>query len=77
MANSIDQDQTPQNAISDQSLHCLHRDLKFLKKHDNNKNYPDTPYIGNGPDQRVKLEEFTWHKWVKVLRYLFTGCQAE
>ena len=39
-------------------------------KHDNNNNnkkqqQPNTPYKGNGPLQRVKVEESTQHTWVK------------
>ena len=33
-------------------------------KCDNNRNYPDTPYIENGPVQRVNPEKSTRHKWV-------------
>ena len=29
-------------------------------------NSPDTPSVGNGPVQRVKLGESTRHKWVKT-----------
>ena len=28
----------------------------------NNKNKPDTPYIGNGSLRRMKVEESNWHK---------------
>ena len=30
LANSVDQDQTPQNVVSDQGLHCLYLVQKFL-----------------------------------------------
>ena len=30
LANSVDPDQTPQNAASDQGLHCLHLVQEFL-----------------------------------------------
>ena len=36
-------------------------------KHDNDKNQADTLYTGNGPLQRVKVEESTRHKWVKLI----------
>ena len=36
-------------------------------KHGNNQNWPDSPYIGNGPVQRFKVEESTRHKGVKVV----------
>ena len=39
--------------------------------HDNSKNWPDTLCIKNGPVQRVKIEEFTQHKWVKGNAYIF------
>ena len=35
-------------------------------KHDNNKNEPDTPSIGNGLVQRVNVDESTWHKRVNI-----------
>ena len=37
-----------------------------------NKTQPDTPYIENGPVQRVKVEETTWHKWVKAFLVVFS-----
>ena len=36
-------------------------------KHDKKKNWPDTQFIGNGPVQRVEVQESTWHKWVNLL----------
>ena len=30
LANSVDPDQTPQSAASDQGLHCLHYEHEFL-----------------------------------------------
>ena len=61
MANSVDQDQTPQNPnLIRVYTVCL------IMKHYNDKNQPDTPYIGNERAQRVKVEECTRHKWVKV-----------
>ena len=40
---------------------------KISTKHDNNnKNYSDTHYVGNGPVQIVKVEKSTLHKWVKA-----------
>ena len=36
LTNSVDPDQTPQNAVSDQGLHCLHLILEFSIKHGNN-----------------------------------------
>ena len=41
--------------------------------HGNNKNYPDTPFTGNGPVQRVKVEESSWHKWVNFQCH---GCKS-
>ena len=35
-------------------------------KHGNNKNNPDTLFIGNGPGQRVKVEKSTRHRWVNT-----------
>ena len=44
-------------------------------KHDNNNNWPDTSYIGNGLVQWLEVEESTRHKWVKLccvsLTYIF------
>ena len=37
---------------------------KFFTKYGDNKNKPNTPFIGNGPVQRVMVEESTRHKWV-------------
>ena len=34
------------------------------------KNQSDTPYIRNGPVQRVKVEEYIRHKWVYNLLQL-------
>ena len=53
MAKSVDPDQTPQNAASDQSLLCLPS-----MKHGDNKKKTTIPYIGNGPVRKVKVEEF-------------------
>ena len=39
MANSVDTDQTPQNAASDRGIHYLKLIQNFSIKHDNNKNY--------------------------------------
>ena len=65
MANSVDPDQTPQNAASDQStLFALSSEI--AAKHSNTKILPDTTYIGNELVQRVEVEKFTWHKWVKI-----------
>ena len=61
----MDPDQTLQNAASDQGLHFAFSS-EISTKHGNDKNQPDTLYIGNGPVQRVKVEESTLHKWVKT-----------
>ena len=67
LADSVDPDQTPQTAASDQGLHCLHYIQDFyhilliikLTRH---------PPIGNGPVQRVEVEEYTRHKWINFNR---------
>ena len=62
VAYSVDSYQTPQNAASDKDLHCLHLVQEF---HGNNTiKLPDIPYVGNGLDQRIEVEESTRHKWV-------------
>ena len=38
---------------------------RYLYKTCNNKNWPGTPYIGNGLVRRMKVEESILHKWVK------------
>ena len=40
LANSVHPDQTPQNAVSDQGVHCLHYIQEFQKH--GNKKLPDT-----------------------------------
>ena len=60
LTNSVDPDQTPQNAASDQDLHCLRLLQTFFLKHGNFKNLPDAHSIGKGPSQ--KAEESTRHK---------------
>ena len=39
--------------------------------HGNNKNLPGIPFTGNGPVQRVKVEESSRHKWVKGLLHRY------
>ena len=54
MANSVDPDQMPQNAMSDQGLHYLQKRLQNIIM----IKLTNTPYnIGNGPVQRFKVEE--------------------
>ena len=62
LVNSVDPDQTPQNAASDQGQHCLHYSDNSLK-YDNDTKQPDTADIRNGPVQRVMVEESNRHKW--------------
>ena len=53
----------PQNTPSDQdTLFVFSTGISI--KHGNNKNYPDTPSIGNGPVQKVQIGESIWHKRV-------------
>ena len=46
------------------TLFALNSEISM--KYDNNKNQPDIPYKGNGPVQRVRVEESTRHKWVNA-----------
>ena len=55
LTNSVDPDQMPQNATSDQGLHCLHSGITI-------KSTPDTPKVGNGLVQFARVEESTRHK---------------
>ena len=63
-ANSVDSDQVPQNALSDQDLHylltgiCIRNLIKY-------KSTPYTPKIGNGLVQSIRMEESTKQIWVK------------
>ena len=57
-ANSVDPDQTPQNAASDQSLHCLHEFFFFFFCY----KYLDAFSVGTGPVQRVDVEVPTENK---------------
>ena len=53
LTNIADPDQTPQNAASDQGLHCLHYIQEFLQNIAIVKNKPDSPSFGDGPVQRL------------------------
>ena len=58
------------NVASDQGLHSLHLVKDFLKHMVIIKNYPDTPFVGNGPVQNVDIGVSTWHKWVNTISNL-------
>ena len=58
--SSAGPDQTPQNATSDQGVHCWH-----LGQKSTDKNLPGSPYNGNEPVQIANVEESTRYKWVK------------
>ena len=61
LANSVDPDQTPQNALS----------TRLSIKHVINKNYADIPCFGNGPVQTVEVGQFTRHKWTMCVSVHF------
>ena len=53
LANVADPDQTPQNAASDQDLHCLHQNKGISEE--NYINFKlDTRYIENEPNQVIR-----------------------
>ena len=59
-ASGFDPDQTPRSVVSDQGLHYLHLNTGIstnmvIIKHE------DTPCIGNGTVQRVKVEKSIRH----------------
>ena len=65
MSNSVDSDQTAEWGVwSGSTLFAFNTWISI--KHGNNKNEPDTPYIGNGPVRRVKVVESIRHKVVKL-----------
>ena len=41
--------------------------FRMSTKHDNNKNYADTPYTGYEPVKRVSVKESARRKWVNML----------
>ena len=49
-------DQTPDNAASDQGSTLFALRSEISTKHDNDENYPDILYIGNGPVHKVKVD---------------------
>ena len=69
MANSVDPDQRPHSAVSDQSLHCLPYLISFNSKN-NYGNFYITPIcIYNAPLPSSKwksLLKIFGHKWVKL-----------
>ena len=67
LENNVGPYQTPHHASSDQVLHCLQENRNFYK-HSNDKNKPDIPSIGNGPVHKLKVEESSRDKWVKLSR---------
>ena len=55
----------PRSAASDQCLQCLHTGISIKKKQ--NEKVPDTPKIGNGHIQMIKVEESTRFMWINEL----------
>ena len=62
--NSVDPDQTPQVAASDQGLHYLHLNAGISMKHNNN-NTNQTHLLLEKDMYRVMVAESTRLKWVK------------
>ena len=64
-ANSADPDQTPQDAASDQGLHCL-----LTENYNKNKikieNTPDISKFGNGLIQMIRMDKSIRQIWVKT-----------
>ena len=58
-------DATKRGVWSGSTLFALTRGISIY--YCTNRNSPDTPSIGNGSVQRVKVVEYTRHKWVKFI----------
>ena len=61
LANSFDPDQTRRLI----RVYTVCVKFKIISTHNDNKNQSGHPDIGNGPAQKVKVEELTRLKWVK------------
>ena len=66
--DSVDPDQMPQTSASVQGPHPVHEMQEFVW---NMVSMKINQTYGNGLVQRLKVEESTWHKWVKMDLFKF------
>ena len=55
----------PQNAASDQGIHCLYEEQEFQYNMVLIKTTQTNPAVENGPVQKLEVGESIWHNWVK------------
>ena len=66
---SVNQDQTPQNAVSDHDLHCFINKANFYK-HCIYKKKPAVPFTGKGLAQRAMVEEHSVKMGIFLAKFL-------